>query len=145
MVRFYNSVDEKLKIKRKDIPNGLWFRQCERCLRTIDEVDWENIKYYSRYKMILCDKCVDIKDREKIKAEKDLAGNYFTQIQYDGNNIWKELQRESLEELSECIDELEKEMLNDEIDEEKIFEIIDELKSIQVYMDNGINEGYTEY
>ena len=80
-----------------------------------------------------------------LKEYSNLTGHKFEIISYDGSGDWKELQEDSLEELSEKIDELESEMLNDEIDEKKIFEILDELKSIQSYMEDGITKGYTRY
>ena len=72
MTRFYNSIEKELEIERKDIPNGTYFRQCENCGITIDKTSWENIKYYSRYELILCDRCVDIKDGTYIKEHEDL-------------------------------------------------------------------------
>lgn len=72
MTRFYNSIDKELEIERKDIPNCTFFRQCENCGITIDKTSWENIRYYTRYELILCDRCVDIKDRTNIKGYEDL-------------------------------------------------------------------------
>ena len=63
-------------------------------------------------------------------------------IKYTGNDNWKELYEESLEELNEEINKLESEMLNDKIDENKILSIIDELKSIICYMEIGIDDGF---
>jgi len=58
---------------RDKIPNATGqFDRCEDC-NNVNYEDYMNIKYYSRYKVVLCDCCVDNRDGHKWKNKNDYS------------------------------------------------------------------------
>ena len=57
---------------RDKIPNCTKFDLCEDCNNENYE-DYMNIKYYIRYKLALCDACIDCRDGHKWRNKKDYS------------------------------------------------------------------------
>ena len=57
---------------RAELPNGVKFNVCEDCNNENYE-EFMNIKFYVRYRLALCDACVDCRDGLKWAGKKDYS------------------------------------------------------------------------
>lgn len=55
---------------RTETLNGESFDKCEHCGVDESKIDCYGIKYYHRYRKVLCDRCVDNKDGATVWSDK---------------------------------------------------------------------------